>query len=102
VHQRLEDTAARLQLGDCRCGLSKPERKAGLTVRTQKARALSADIVILAIGVRPESNLAREAGLEIGLRGGFHVDDQMRTSDPNIWAVGDAVETRSVVTRRAE
>jgi rhodanese-related sulfurtransferase len=55
-------------------------------------------MVILAIGVRPETGLARAAGLEIGPRGGIRVDAQMRTSDPAIWAVGDAVEVRDFVT----
>jgi NADPH-dependent 2,4-dienoyl-CoA reductase/sulfur reductase-like enzyme/rhodanese-related sulfurtransferase len=69
-----------------------------LAVRTQSGQALPADIVVLALGVRPETKLARDAGLEIGDRGGIRVDEAMRTSDPNIWAVGDAVESRDVVT----
>jgi NADPH-dependent 2,4-dienoyl-CoA reductase/sulfur reductase-like enzyme/rhodanese-related sulfurtransferase len=56
------------------------------------------DLVILSIGVRPEIQLAREAGLEIGQRGGIRVDEHMRTSDEKIWAVGDAVEVRDVIT----
>ncbi len=59
---------------------------------------LTADIVILCIGVRPETHLARQAGLAIGPSGGIQVDEQMRTSDPNIWAVGDAVQVRDAVT----
>lgn len=55
-------------------------------------REIAADAVILAIGVRPDIALARAAGLVIGPRGGIAVDDQMRTSDPRIFAVGDAVE----------
>jgi len=70
----------------------------GLAVRTGNGRALPADIVILALGVRPESELARAAGLDLGARGGIRVDEQMRTSDPCVWAVGDAVETRDFVT----
>jgi len=54
--------------------------------------------VILAIGVRPETTLAREAGLEIGERDGIRVDDRMKTSDAHIWAVGDAVEVRDFIT----
>ena len=46
------------------------------------------------IGVRPEVGLAKAAGLELGERGGIKVDEQMRTSDPHIWAVGDAVEVK--------
>jgi NADPH-dependent 2,4-dienoyl-CoA reductase/sulfur reductase-like enzyme/rhodanese-related sulfurtransferase len=70
----------------------------GLFVRTQKGERIPADMVILSIGVRPEVSLARDAGLAIGPRGGIRVDDQMRTSAPNVWAVGDAVETRNRVT----
>ena len=62
------------------------------------ARCLPADIVILAIGVRPETALAKMAGLEIGQRGGIRVDDHMRTSDPDIFAVGDAIEVKDFVT----
>jgi len=54
-------------------------------------------MVLLAIGVRPETTLAKEAGLEIGQLGGIRVDDQMHTSDERIWAVGDAVEARNFV-----
>ena len=61
-------------------------------------KRLPADIVILAIGVRPETALAKMAGIEIGQRGGIRVDEQMRTSDPDIFAVGDAVEVRDFVT----
>jgi NADPH-dependent 2,4-dienoyl-CoA reductase/sulfur reductase-like enzyme/rhodanese-related sulfurtransferase len=60
----------------------------------------NADLVILGVGVRPETKLARDAGLEIGELGGIRVDDRMVTSDPKIWAVGDAVEVRDFVTGR--
>ena len=54
--------------------------------------------MILALGVRPDTTLAKAAGLEIGKLGGFRVDDQMRTSDPDIFAVGDAIEVKDFVT----
>jgi NADPH-dependent 2,4-dienoyl-CoA reductase/sulfur reductase-like enzyme/rhodanese-related sulfurtransferase len=54
-------------------------------------------MALLAVGVRPETKLAKETGLELGLTGGILVDDRMRTSDPWIWAVGDAVEVRDLV-----
>ena len=69
-----------------------------ITVIAQHDERLTADLVILAVGVRPETKLAREAGLELGSTGGIRVDDQMRTSDPAIFAVGDAVEVRDFVT----
>ncbi|MFF5125184.1 NAD(P)/FAD-dependent oxidoreductase, partial [Dactylosporangium aurantiacum] len=61
-------------------------------VELADGRLLAADLVVLAIGVRPEVGVARAAGLTIGPRGGIAVDDTMRTSDRHIYAVGDAVE----------
>ncbi len=69
-----------------------------LTVSTRSGARHSADIVILALGVRPETTLARMAGIELGELGGIRVDEHMRTSDPDIFAVGDAVEVRDFVT----
>ncbi len=57
-----------------------------------------ADLVLVAVGVRPDVALARDAGLTIGQRGGIRVDEQMRSSDPDIYAAGDAVEVRDTVT----
>jgi NADPH-dependent 2,4-dienoyl-CoA reductase/sulfur reductase-like enzyme len=68
------------------------------SVTTASGATFDADLVILAIGVRPETALAKNAGLELGPLGGIHVDSSMRTSDPSIWAVGDAVEVQDVVT----
>ncbi|GGP48419.1 FAD-dependent oxidoreductase [Shewanella saliphila] len=59
---------------------------------------LATDLVILAIGVKPETSLASECGLELGKLGGIEVDDEMRTSDADIYAVGDAIETADFVT----
>jgi NADPH-dependent 2,4-dienoyl-CoA reductase/sulfur reductase-like enzyme/rhodanese-related sulfurtransferase len=92
---------ATLQLGDAVAGFEQVA-DGSLIVRTKSGAAFEAGLVILAIGVRPESNLARSAGLEIGNRGGIRVDSQMRTSDPDIWAVGDAVEVRNRVTDQWE
>jgi NADPH-dependent 2,4-dienoyl-CoA reductase/sulfur reductase-like enzyme/rhodanese-related sulfurtransferase len=69
-----------------------------LEVQSKSGKTHLADIVILALGVRPDTALARMAGLEIGERGGIRVDDQMRTSNPDILAVGDAIEVRDFVT----
>mgnify|MGYP000948781923 FL=1 len=67
-------------------------------VRLADGRHIDADLVIAAIGVTPESSLARAAGLKIGERGGISVDDQLRTSDPAIFALGDAAEKRDAVS----
>ncbi len=69
-----------------------------LEVLTESGKAHPAHIVILAIGVRPETALAKMAGLELGQRGGIRVDEHMRTSDADIYAVGDAVEVKDFVT----
>jgi NADPH-dependent 2,4-dienoyl-CoA reductase/sulfur reductase-like enzyme/rhodanese-related sulfurtransferase len=69
-----------------------------LEVTTERGSQVQADLVILAMGVRPETRLAREAGLALGKRGGIAVDASMRSSDPCIWAVGDAVEVVDAVT----
>lgn len=70
----------------------------GLKVHLGSGEALEADLVIMAVGVRPETRLAREAGLELGASGAIKVDAQMRTSDPQIFAVGDAVEVKDRLT----
>jgi NADPH-dependent 2,4-dienoyl-CoA reductase/sulfur reductase-like enzyme/rhodanese-related sulfurtransferase len=69
-----------------------------LEVQTKSGKAYPADIVILSLGVRPDTTLAKAAGLEIGERGGIRVDEHMRTSDPDIFAVGDAIEVKDFVT----
>jgi NADPH-dependent 2,4-dienoyl-CoA reductase/sulfur reductase-like enzyme/rhodanese-related sulfurtransferase len=69
-----------------------------INVQTSSGKSYPAEIVILAIGVRPDTTLAKTADLEIGERGGIRVDEHMRTSDPDIFAVGDAVEVKDFVT----
>jgi NADPH-dependent 2,4-dienoyl-CoA reductase/sulfur reductase-like enzyme/rhodanese-related sulfurtransferase len=69
-----------------------------LEVLTGSGKKHPADIVILAIGVKPETTLAKMAGIELGQRGGIRVDEHMRTSNPDIFAVGDAVEVKDFVT----
>ena len=58
----------------------------------------SADLVILSIGVQPNSELAKDAGLELGIRNTIKVDETMKTSDENIYAVGDAIQVKDYVT----
>ncbi|MEI6391912.1 MAG: FAD-dependent oxidoreductase [Verrucomicrobiota bacterium] len=69
-----------------------------IEVQTSAGKAFPADIVILAIGVKPDTTLAKSAGLKIGERGGIRVDEHMRTSDPDIFAVGDAIEVKDFGT----
>ena len=69
----------------------------GLVVCLDSGKRLPAQLVIFGIGVRPENKLAVDAGLEVGPRGGIRVNDHLRTSDPNIYAVGDAIEVKDAV-----
>ena len=97
VRQHLEGNGVAVALGNGVVGFeSGPD--GAIVVNTKSGAKHTGDIVILAIGVRPEIGLARAAGLDIGERGGIRVDDQMRTNDPHIWAVGDAVETHDTIT----
>ncbi|OYV07392.1 MAG: CoA-disulfide reductase [Verrucomicrobiales bacterium VVV1] len=96
VHDYLESKGIKLVLGAAVAGFA--EQDGELKVQVADGRYFNADLVILAIGVRPEASLAKEAGLTLGERGGIRVDEQMRTSDLNIWAVGDAVEVHDRIT----
>lgn len=70
----------------------------GLVVCLNSGQRLPAQLVIFGIGVRPENKLAVDAGLEVGPRGGIRVNDHLQTSDPNIFAVGDAIEVKDVIS----
>ncbi len=74
------------------------EKEGILSVTTESGREIQCDLVILSVGVRPDTKLANAAGLKIGETGGIWVDPTMRTSDPDIYAVGDAVEIHDFIT----
>jgi NADPH-dependent 2,4-dienoyl-CoA reductase/sulfur reductase-like enzyme/rhodanese-related sulfurtransferase len=97
VEEHLKRHGIALALGDGVAGFKQLDGGA-LEVQTKAGKTHPADIVILALGVRPDTTLAKAAGLALGERGGIRVDDQMRTSDPDIFAVGDAIEVKDVVT----
>jgi len=97
VEGYVERHGLRLALNDGVSGF-KQTANGSLEVQTKSGKVYPADIVILSLGVRPDTALAKSAGLEIGERGGIRVDDQMRTSNPDIFAVGDAIEVRDFVT----
>jgi NADPH-dependent 2,4-dienoyl-CoA reductase/sulfur reductase-like enzyme/rhodanese-related sulfurtransferase len=97
VATHLQDHGVRLRLASA-VQAFEPLPAGGVRVCTTVGEPIDTDLVILAIGVRPDAALARAAGLTLGERGGIRVDDRMRTSDPHIWAVGDVVEVRDVVT----
>lgn len=94
VHTELEKHGAELVLED---GL-KEFTNNGQTVVLDSGAEIQADMVILAIGVQPESNLAKEAGLEVGVRGAIKVNEYLQTSDPSIFSVGDAIEVKDYVS----
>jgi len=99
VQERLTENRVNLMLEDRVAGFEEQPR-GGLIVRTASGSRVPADIVLFGAGVRPEAGLAKDAGLEIGTSGGIRVNEQMRTSDPRIWAVGDAVETCDFVSHQ--
>lgn len=96
---RLEQNGVHVVLGDGVAGFeSAGEDREALVVSTRSGAQYPADVVIVSLGVRPDTALAKAAGLEVGDRGGIRVDDQMRTSDPHIYAVGDAIEVKDFQT----
>jgi NADPH-dependent 2,4-dienoyl-CoA reductase/sulfur reductase-like enzyme/rhodanese-related sulfurtransferase len=97
VERHLDKHGVKLALGDGVAGFQKSGDDS-LAVLTQSGKEYPADLIILAIGVRPETSLAKLAGLALGERGGIRVDEHMRTSNPDIFAVGDAVEVKDFVT----
>jgi NADPH-dependent 2,4-dienoyl-CoA reductase/sulfur reductase-like enzyme/rhodanese-related sulfurtransferase len=96
IAQHLTARGVTLLLGDSAVAFEPAED--GLRVALKSGKRLPAQLVVLGVGVRPESRLAVAAGLEVGPRGGIRVNEQMQTSDPAIYAVGDAVEVRDFVT----
>ena len=95
----VEALAARgvsLLLGEAADGFA--QTSAGLVVSLKSGQELPAQLVVLGIGVRPENSLAVDAGLEIGARGGIQVNEYLQTCDPDIYAVGDAIEVKDFVS----
>ena len=101
LHGELRENGVGLHLGDSVAGFEPPreaETAQASVVVLRSGKRLQADLVVLGLGVRPEVSLARDCGLELGAAGGIRVDDTLRTTDPAIFAVGDAVEVRDRVT----
>lgn len=98
VHQHLKTKDVEFYLSDAVSSFE--EHEAGVTVHLTSGRKLPADMVILSIGVKPDSRVAAEAGLEIGERGGIRVNEFLQTSDPDIYAVGDAIEYPNPITKQ--
>ena len=96
IHGEVRRHGIRLALGHTVEGFQ--EKDGGVDVLLKDAAPLHADLVILAIGVTPDTALASKAGLELGLKGSIVVNDRMETSVPDIYAVGDAVQVKHYVT----
>lgn len=96
VHRQLKDKHVRLLLKD---GVTRFEDSPeGIIVHLRSGKQVQADMVLLSIGVRPETKLAKEAGLAIGTLGGIAVNEYMQTSDKDVYALGDATEVINLVT----
>ena len=89
VHQHLKTKNVEFYLKDAIASFSEENGK--IVSHLESGKDITSDMVILSIGVRPESSLAKEAGLELGERGGIVVNEHLQTSDPDIYAVGDAI-----------
>lgn len=97
LHENLTMNHVSLYLGD---GVEAFEEAGESTrIRLKSGKILEAELILLSIGVRPNSGLAKEAGISLNARGGIRVDQQMRTSIPDIYAVGDVVEIENFVTK---
>jgi NADPH-dependent 2,4-dienoyl-CoA reductase/sulfur reductase-like enzyme/rhodanese-related sulfurtransferase len=96
IVQQLRENGARLLLGNSAEAFA--QAADGIEIRLKSGERITADLVVLGVGVRPENRLAVEAGLEVGSRGGIRVNQHMQTSDPDVYAVGDAVEAQDFVT----
>ena len=97
VNRYLSSKGVDLRLGSPVSGF-RQNSEGTLTTTLQSDDEVVSDMVLLSVGVRPRTELAEAAGLKIGERGGILVDDKMQTSDPCIWAVGDAVEVKDYLT----
>ncbi|MDH7577134.1 MAG: FAD-dependent oxidoreductase [Bacillota bacterium] len=95
VQAHLREKGVRLYLGE---QVQEIKERAGKLVVRTGSREVPADLVLVAVGLRPETKLAAGAGLELGPTGGVRVDAYLRTSDPKIYAVGDAIEVRHFVS----
>ena len=96
IHNEMRKHGVKLALGHTVEGFE--ERNGGVDVLLKDEQPLHADMVVLAIGVTPDTHLAKEAGLELGIKGSILVNDRMETSVPDIYAVGDAVQVKHFVT----
>lgn len=96
VHMKMRDSGINLHLGANVTGFQEVDGR--IVTNVAEGNPITADMVLLAIGVMPESHLAKEAGLQLGMKGAIAVNDRMETSAPDVYAVGDAVQVKHQVT----
>ena len=96
VHMKMRDSGINLHLGANVTGFQEVDGR--IVTNVAEGSPITADMVLLAIGVMPESHLAKEAGLRLGMKGAIAVNDRMETSAPDVYAVGDAVQVKHQVT----
>jgi NADPH-dependent 2,4-dienoyl-CoA reductase/sulfur reductase-like enzyme/peroxiredoxin family protein/TusA-related sulfurtransferase/rhodanese-related sulfurtransferase len=97
VHENMRMNHVRLELGS---GVKQFEHKDGVTsITLQDGKIVEADLVILSIGIRPNSQLAKDCGLELNAKGGIVVNEYLKTSDPDVYAVGDVIEVEEFVLK---
>lgn len=96
VHEKMRSNGISLSLGRTVTGFREEGNK--ILTLLDGGESLAADMVLLAIGISPENRLAKEAGLSMGVKGSIVVNDRMETSAPDVYAVGDAVQIKNLVT----
>lgn len=96
VHMKMRDSGINLHLGANVTSFQEVDGR--IVTNVAEGSPITADMVLLAIGVMPESHLAKEAGLQLGMKGAIAVNDRMETSAPDVYAVGDAVQVKHQVT----
>ena len=97
VEKELIDNGIKLILKDA---VQKIKGNQAIQIHLKSGKVTDVDLALFAAGVRPETKLAKEAGLEIGERGGIRVDEYLKTSDPSIYAVGDAIEVKDLISEQ--
>ena len=100
MSQHMHESGIRVTLGEGLASIATDENNNAISVKLESGREIETDLVIVSVGVRPNVELAVNAGLELGTTGAIKVDEHMQTSDRDIWAAGDAIESTHLVTRK--
>ena len=98
VHENIKEKEVELYLKDGITGFEEIKEKT--LVKLESGKEIEADLIVMAVGVKPENKLAKECGLDIGVSGGIKVNEYLQTSDENIYAVGDAIEVKHYISKK--